>query len=381
MKMKSSSQRHVISQLVATRNIIKKKFKRAYENRITREREAREVFKPILSSIDTLSRKKKKKDREPPENVGLEANRVQHGTPIRIYRHQLRPASAKKRTPTLDDTVNQVASKTPIGSLIVTSPRLTRSMSKKKRQLLFEDIVSKSSKRYRVSDTPAAKILQSPRSTRSQKRSNRLLKGGIDESRFEYEVVGDNQNVESYQKPPNDRSPISLKEISKLTKKTKLIKVEWRHLPEYAKLKWLQHRKKILQGYGKINDMEIDLSHHPVNRKGYKRKKINDSYQESVKKKRENDEDMDVIESESDVSMDDSEGAAAIDGGGMKPPLDFNFIPYNVNNRIVYEYFDDPNELCDRLRLLVSSKMGGNSNHMQEINSIIEELRELGCIV
>lgn len=71
-------------------------------------------------------------------------------------------------------------------------------------------------------------------------------------------------------------------------------------------------------------------------------------------------------------------------GRGIKTyndPIDYNFIPYNINNRIIYEYFDDPNELCKRLRLLVSSRMAGNTNHMQEINSIIEELRELKCIV
>lgn len=54
--------------------------------------------------------------------------------------------------------------------------------------------------------------------------------------------------------------------------------------------------------------------------------------------------------------------------------LERKFIPYAEN--IVYEYYDDPNELCQRLRLLVSSKSAGNSNHDQEINSIIEELRE-----
>lgn len=61
-------------------------------------------------------------------------------------------------------------------------------------------------------------------------------------------------------------------------------------------------------------------------------------------------------------------------GSGLEKP----FIPYNQN--IVYEYYDDPNELCDRLRLLLSSKSAGNSNHDQEINSIIEELRERGVI-
>lgn len=54
--------------------------------------------------------------------------------------------------------------------------------------------------------------------------------------------------------------------------------------------------------------------------------------------------------------------------------IENDFIPYNPN--IVYEYYDDPNELCDRLRLLVSSKGAGNTNHSQEINSIVEELRE-----
>lgn len=54
------------------------------------------------------------------------------------------------------------------------------------------------------------------------------------------------------------------------------------------------------------------------------------------------------------------------------------FIPYSEN--IVYEYYDDPNELVDRLRLLISSKGAGNSNHYQEINSIVDELKERNII-
>lgn len=45
-------------------------------------------------------------------------------------------------------------------------------------------------------------------------------------------------------------------------------------------------------------------------------------------------------------------------------------------NSIHYEYWDDPNELVDRLRLLVASKEAGNSSVNNEIISIIEELRE-----
>lgn len=45
-----------------------------------------------------------------------------------------------------------------------------------------------------------------------------------------------------------------------------------------------------------------------------------------------------------------------------------------------YIYWDDPNELIDRLKLLIASKNAGNTNHDNEIISIIEELREAGII-
>lgn len=58
--------------------------------------------------------------------------------------------------------------------------------------------------------------------------------------------------------------------------------------------------------------------------------------------------------------------------------IENDFIPYAEN--IAYEYYDDPNELCERLNLLIASKEAGNTNHDQEINSIIEELRESSII-
>jgi hypothetical protein len=45
-------------------------------------------------------------------------------------------------------------------------------------------------------------------------------------------------------------------------------------------------------------------------------------------------------------------------------------------NKARYEYWDNPNELVDRLRLLVSSQAAGNNSHQNEIHSIVEELRE-----
>lgn len=43
-------------------------------------------------------------------------------------------------------------------------------------------------------------------------------------------------------------------------------------------------------------------------------------------------------------------------------------------------YYDNPNELCDRLRLIVASAEAGNTSHRNEILSIVEELKELKLI-
>lgn len=49
-------------------------------------------------------------------------------------------------------------------------------------------------------------------------------------------------------------------------------------------------------------------------------------------------------------------------------------------NPIQYVYFDDPNELVDRSKLLIASSESGNNAHINEINSIIEELQERDSI-
>lgn len=50
-------------------------------------------------------------------------------------------------------------------------------------------------------------------------------------------------------------------------------------------------------------------------------------------------------------------------------------------DRPVYEYYNDPNQLVERLRLLISSRDSGNNSHNNEIESIVDELKEGGYIV
>jgi len=45
-----------------------------------------------------------------------------------------------------------------------------------------------------------------------------------------------------------------------------------------------------------------------------------------------------------------------------------------------YIYWDDPNELVNRLRLLLASQSAGHNNHSNEVISIIEELKEAHLI-
>lgn len=67
---------------------------------------------------------------------------------------------------------------------------------------------------------------------------------------------------------------------------------------------------------------------------------------------------------------------------GRRPrkPLKFGGIVKLTSNPIDYIYYDNLNELVDRLRLLVASTASGNNSHYLEINSIIEELKEAKVI-
>lgn len=62
-------------------------------------------------------------------------------------------------------------------------------------------------------------------------------------------------------------------------------------------------------------------------------------------------------------------------GGGIEPKY-----MSVTSNKIDYTYWDNPNELVERLKLLVSSSSAGHTGHNNEIISIIEELREASLI-
>jgi hypothetical protein len=57
------------------------------------------------------------------------------------------------------------------------------------------------------------------------------------------------------------------------------------------------------------------------------------------------------------------------------------YMEMKPNTTIDYVHWDDPNELVNRLRMLMASQSSGHTGHTNEIVSILEELREAGIIV
>lgn len=60
--------------------------------------------------------------------------------------------------------------------------------------------------------------------------------------------------------------------------------------------------------------------------------------------------------------------------------LQTDYMEVMRNGKIDYKYWDDPNELVERLRLLISSQAAGHSGHNNEIIELIGELREARII-
>lgn len=64
----------------------------------------------------------------------------------------------------------------------------------------------------------------------------------------------------------------------------------------------------------------------------------------------------------------------------MSTPIT-KFADSNNNNIASTGIFDNPNQLCDRLRTLFALRFAGNMNYEEEINNIIMKLRKLEILV
>lgn len=60
--------------------------------------------------------------------------------------------------------------------------------------------------------------------------------------------------------------------------------------------------------------------------------------------------------------------------------LQTDLMELRKNAKVDYKYWNNPNELVDRLRLLIASQSAGHTGHNNEVVAIIEELREENII-
>lgn len=324
----------ILSDLVATRNIIKSKFKRAYSDRMKRERTMKELLKPVTSAITTLKpTPEKKKDIK-----NTQPNKTDFEKTVSL---------SSSDTDDEDESANFEQARSS-NSFDITEDNSSPNQSPKHSKQLSPSMPKSTS-------TPKTK-----------QRSNPLKKSNKKKKKYTYEVEYDNQDIKHYDETPDDDLDVFVTRTNKTSGEMTPASMKWRKIPTNSRQQWLLDRKRIHKfvksPQGSILSKKIRRQMEATVRSPYSTtddedKTLTRMHTRSSKKKK---------------------------GQGVKTyndSIDFNFIPYNVNNHIIYEYFDDPNELCDRLRLLVSSRMAGNTNHMQEINSIVEELRELKCIV
>lgn len=121
------------------------------------------------------------------------------------------------------------------------------------------------------------------------------------------------------------------------------------------------HRNKL--GRIKVN---VGYKYRNIIRKMYMRKKL---------EKQNRSQDDIVPKSAVNTDSDDT-----LMGGMETEKIGKGFMIEDIEAPTKYIYWDDPNELCDRLRMLIMSKQAGHTGHTSEIASIIEELREKGYI-
>lgn len=284
-KAEQSSKSKILSQLTATRNIIKNKYRHAYSDRMKRERKITELSKPVASTIVKEFEKKNNDKKETQlETSPFKPLRLITSTPKTILRNR---------------------------------KRRIKSSSKRK-------IIRSSSDDDDDGDSFHT-IVEDDDNTEDTHDDENANNNAIKKSKFSPSPIMARPLLSKFAPLKSTRVPVGARDINSLRKSNDFYRKDNADLP----LKSERSLRKETRTRSKRRTTE----------------KTGDGIKTNAK----------------------------LDS-------DANFIPYNANDRIIYEYFNNANQLCDRLRLLVSSKMAGNTNHMREISSIIEELRELDCI-
>lgn len=374
MVNKKSNEVNLKAALVRARSSIRKKYNKLYSNRAIHRSKLDETFAPITSSINRLMEhrpplnvktevKEEKNEAEAEAENGYNDTNSVNGSKDIIFPDHIsfeslndhgleEPATASN----IEEDNNELAKLTRTPSL----PNIPKN--------IYDDDITLSDDDIEMIDYSKNK---SSRSTAVKRRTV-----DSDDDDMEHDYVGDARANKLYvvdrTVPVNTRNSRENKDRMKKWKTVEDLN-ELRQRAAKIKQEPVSPEDKIVYSPEDYNDMgKYKGTSGQRSKVVSSTPKTTTEFNEMVKTARRNRKITDDGESSKHGSK---HGKQAQHKGSS---LEKEFIPYN--NNIAYEYFDDPNELCERLFLLISSKSAGNTNHDHEINSILEELRECGVI-
>lgn len=372
MQPASTSQKQVLAELAAKQQIIRQKFRKAYGDRKKRERNILEAFEPIEKKLV-----KNFKPEAESSRIDQKKKKTKNGLEYSLPSTSSVYSSIHSADEDEKMSTDWISVKEPEDDNMDLSSIFKNSDAASLKSLRDEGdpgiAAASASNTEREFQTPV--LSEDEKRKQAKKRRRAMLsthqtanisirpkkqKANTSVDRYTYEVELDYERDDGPD-PPHHNMVMRTVRTDKVTGMMSEKRLPWRDIPHEAQSKYLlkrneNHRFRAgtpkIDGKKRISQGGRRLTITPLSPLVQKR---NTPKAQSTARKPKK-------------------------GSGVKKTLDFDFIPYNKNDRIIYEYFDDPNELCNRLRLLVSSRMAGNTNHTQEINSIVEELRELKCI-
>lgn len=305
--------------IIKTRNIIRKKFQDLHNNKLTIKEQVNETFKPIIEPLETLVKKEKVKQEDESDFIKLEKKMKPKSEHVFSSSSVLKPAMVPRRETSLDENSEQVGNN--ISS--VSSP--------------FDDNMEDEN----LEDSIIDKVRDADSSPYGFQFKKGKLLMGRDVVRVKDGKSGTNYHIK------NRKFPVTqgLTELLLSNDPKGYTGVD---LSTYKKmLEYTSAHKSDFISNG-------DIIRNPKNQKY--NKIISELFPVNNRKTRK--------------------------GGSLKKPqTKYKMLNgKNASNSLEYVYWDDPNELVDRLRLLTASQTAGHTGHNNEIISIIEELREAKII-
>lgn len=364
--------------LIKAKTSIKKKFKDLYEQRSSFDERMREQYKPIIKPLQDLIEDKKKKDI---------LQSVTSGTPKLENRENKYLYSSKPP----DNNVFKTADK----KLYEQHENVTRRLlfpqdqtspieTKKKKEQKKETVSGDSTSRTNIDSNIRAHRNALPSTEKKHEKQQISMKtDSAAVANPKVKVLSNAIYYSIWKDPESEKSYLGKTEVE-WNEGRKMFSVDGVEFPRTSGLTKLlfmqnpsQYTEQDLIVYKQM------LMHTHAHRRNFKatneinRNEKDKKYVELIRHI------FPLVPSSEKRKNSNSKTKRSPIGGTLKRKnsLQTNYMIHHKLKRAEYAYWDNPNELVERLKLLISSQKAGHTGHNNEIISIIEELREADIIV